>query len=212
MNSFKAPVILLANGPFPRHSCPLDVLKSAGTVICTDGSANSLLRQKLVPHIIIGDMDSIDFPGDSFPGLIINTPDQEKTDLHKALDWCRKNNILKINILGATGDREDQTLTNIFLLLEYYDLDLTIITDYFTINISQGERTFSSFKKQIVSLFPLEPMESISTSGLAYALEKETLEHHSQGISNISKGSTFLIKSSHKLLIFRSHSEHINAH
>ena len=39
--SFKSPVVILANGAFPISKIPLDQLKSAGTVICTDGSANN---------------------------------------------------------------------------------------------------------------------------------------------------------------------------
>ncbi|MEE8437786.1 MAG: thiamine diphosphokinase [Candidatus Neomarinimicrobiota bacterium] len=205
MNSFKLPIVLLVNGSFPSHSRPLNVLKSAGTVICTDGSANRLLKLGLIPHIIIGDLDSLDFPLESFKGLIIPVPDQEKTDLEKALDWCLKNNILKLVILGATGNRDDQGLVNLFLLAEYLELDITLITDYFTINALRGERTFSSFKDQIVSLIPVQHIDSITTSGLSFPLQNESLKQTSRGISNRSLGSSFNIKSSHKLWIFRSH-------
>ena len=58
--SFKSPVVILANGAFPISKIPLDQLKSAGTVICTDGSANNLSTLGLTPHVIIGDLDSID--------------------------------------------------------------------------------------------------------------------------------------------------------
>ena len=58
-NLFKQPVVILANGEFPNHKTPLDILSSAGTVICTDGSANYLESLNLKPHIIIGDLDSL---------------------------------------------------------------------------------------------------------------------------------------------------------
>ncbi|MEE8334813.1 MAG: thiamine diphosphokinase [Candidatus Neomarinimicrobiota bacterium] len=208
MNSFRLPIVLLVNGSFPSHSRPLNVLKSAGTVICTDGSANRLIKQGLIPHVIIGDLDSLDFPLESFKGLVIPVPDQGKTDLEKALDWCLKNNILKLFILGATGNRDDHGLANLFLAAEYLELDITIITDFFTINAMLGEKTFSSFKAQTVSLVPVQPIDSITTSGLSFPLLNESLKQTGRGISNRSLGSTFKIKSSHKLWIFRSHAPH----
>ncbi|MFQ6606323.1 MAG: hypothetical protein ACE5DP_01520, partial [Fidelibacterota bacterium] len=55
---FKPPYVLLANGPFPTHSTPLNILENAGTVICTDGSGDKLLRWGRAPTILIGDQDS----------------------------------------------------------------------------------------------------------------------------------------------------------
>ena len=42
--SFKLPVVILANGSFPTHHIPIEQLKMAGTVICTDGAANYLSK------------------------------------------------------------------------------------------------------------------------------------------------------------------------
>lgn len=81
-NSFKSPIIILANGAFPTHLIPLEILEDAGTVICTDGSANTLDTLNLVPHVIIGDLDSID-PDYEFHGLEIHDPNQDNTDLEK---------------------------------------------------------------------------------------------------------------------------------
>ena len=52
--SFKLPVVILANGSFPTHHIPIEQLKAAGTVICTDGAANYLSKLNLIPHVIIG--------------------------------------------------------------------------------------------------------------------------------------------------------------
>ena len=51
--SFKLPVVILANGSFPTHHIPIEQLKAAGTVICTDGAANYLSKLNLIPHVII---------------------------------------------------------------------------------------------------------------------------------------------------------------
>ena len=90
--SFKFPVVILANGSFPSNPLPLQQLESAGTVICTDGAVNSLAQLKLIPHVIIGDMDSID-PRYEFNGIKIQDKNPENSDLEKALDWVEMNDI-----------------------------------------------------------------------------------------------------------------------
>ena len=78
--SFKFPLVILANGSFPSTPRPLQQLESAGTVICTDGAVNSLAQLKLIPHVIIGDMDSID-PRYEFNGIKIQDKNPENSDL-----------------------------------------------------------------------------------------------------------------------------------
>ena len=41
---FSKPFIILANGQYPSHPAALNKLQTAGTIICTDGSANKLLE------------------------------------------------------------------------------------------------------------------------------------------------------------------------
>ena len=56
----KEPVIVLANGKYPKHPLPLKKLISAGCIICCDGAVNKLDKKGFSPTIIIGDLDSID--------------------------------------------------------------------------------------------------------------------------------------------------------
>ncbi len=104
---FQPPIVILANGLFPSHTYPLQILDEAGTVICTDGSADSLLNLGHTPHIIIGDQDSTSLNKNEFRGLWIATPDQNKTDLQKTLEWCFVNDLHDVVVLGAMGKRED---------------------------------------------------------------------------------------------------------
>ena len=90
--SFQPPIVVLANGRFPSHTIPLQILDEAGTVICTDGSADTLLQFERTPHIIIGDFDSTRLNKNEFPGLWIETPNQNKTDLQKntGMVFCQR--------------------------------------------------------------------------------------------------------------------------
>ena len=53
------PVVVLANGEFPKHDIPLHELDVAGSIICCDGAVNKLAEKGMEPTHIIGDMDSI---------------------------------------------------------------------------------------------------------------------------------------------------------
>ena len=52
--------VILADGEFPVHPYPLQLLKEARILICCDGAAKKAIDNNLVPTYIIGDMDSLD--------------------------------------------------------------------------------------------------------------------------------------------------------
>ena len=203
---YNKPFIILANGQYPSHPTALNKLHAAGTIICTDGSANKLLENGLTPNVIIGDMDSITVGQNSFKGLYVKIFDQDNTDLDKAFEWCKLNNISPLTVLGTSQLREDHTIGNLILLANYSDeLDINFVTDYFTITCHHGKRSFTSFKKQLVSILPVEDIQSITTEGLEFPLIDEPFPLSSRGISNRANGHQFIITSSRKIWVFRSH-------
>jgi thiamine pyrophosphokinase len=205
---FNKPFIILANGQYPSHPAALNKLHTGGTIICTDGSANKLLENGLTPNVIIGDMDSTTVGQDSFKGLFVKISDQDNTDLDKALEWCKVNSLSPLTVLGTSQLREDHSIGNLMLLANYSEeLDINFVTDYFTITCHHGKRSFTSFKQQLVSLLPVEDIKSITTEGLEFPLIDELFPLSSRGISNRATGHQFIISSSGKIWVFRSHSE-----
>ena len=205
---FNKPFIILANGQYPSHPAALNKLHTAGTIICTDGSANKLLENGLTPNVIIGDMDSTTVGKDSFKGLYVKISDQDNTDLDKALEWCKVNSLSPLTVLGTSQLREDHSIGNLMLLANYSEeLNINFVTDYFTITCHHGKRSFTSFKQQLVSLLPVEDIKSITTEGLEFPLIDELFPLSSRGISNRATGHQFIISSSGKIWVFRSHSE-----
>ena len=205
-NSFKTPIVILANGSFPSHDEPLNLLLSAGTLICTDGSANNLKDFQLEPHIIIGDLDSIQ-DQNTLKGLVIHDANQHNTDLEKAIEWAIMNSIEELIIIGATGLREDMTYSNISMLYNFFKkIDLKIISDQFTIECIAGENVFNSFKGQRVSLFTQNTNCIITTKKLKYSINGQ-IEPSLNLISNESVDDQFIISSSRPIILFRSHKE-----
>ena len=196
--------VILANGIFPKHDMCLDILRNAKILICTDGSANQLNSLPIKPTYIIGDLDSID-KCKTFNSKIIHDKSQDNTDLEKAIEWIYSEGYRDVIILGATGLREDMSLINQFLIFKYFKkINITIVTDHFTISCIKGEKEIDSFENQLVSLIP-ENRAIVSSKGLKFELEKANISIDGKTISNKSKKNKFKITSSEKLLVFQSH-------
>ena len=205
-NQFKAPFVLLVNGEFPTHPVPLRFLNSAETIICTDGSADKLLAHGRTPYVIIGDMDSTKLKKDDFKGVWISSPNQNKTDLQKTLDWCIVNNLNDMFILGAMGKREDHSLGNLHVLAEFSrKLKMKFVTNQAVIYSFQGKRTFSSLKGQQISIVAIENVKSISTVGLKYELNNEPFPPACNGISNEAESDEFTIETAEPIWLFINH-------
>ena len=73
--------VILANGEYPVHPLPLQVLADAKYVVCCDGAANEYISRGHTPDIIIGDGDSL-LPEykKRFSSIIHQIPDQETND------------------------------------------------------------------------------------------------------------------------------------
>ena len=123
--------IILADGSFPVHDIPLQYLREAERIICCDGSSDQLIKAGFVPEAIVGDLDSVSPEiKEKFSGKLFPDPDQETNDLTKAVRWCTERNYKDLVILGATGKREDHTIGNISLLIEYArEAEVMMVTD-----------------------------------------------------------------------------------
>ncbi len=204
--SFPNPVVILVNGEFPSHSLSIQKLNNAGTIICTDGSADKLLAHERTPDVIIGDMDSTKLNKDDFKGVWSIAPDQNKTDLQKTLDWCIVNDLKDVTVLGATGKREDHSLGNLHLLAEFSKkLKMNFFSDHAIIYSFKGKRTFSSLKGQQISIVSIEQVHSISTVGLKYELNSEPLPPSCSGISNEAISDKFTIETTEPIWLFINH-------
>ena len=102
MNKLKSPLLIVANGEFPSHSIPLEILTKANSIIACDGAADILLDRGYIPDIIIGDLDSIsDDNKHKYKDNVIEIQDQSQNDFRKALNYARERNIFDISIIGA---------------------------------------------------------------------------------------------------------------
>ena len=167
-------VVILANGLFPAAQEGLDHLRSADLLICCDGAADKLIAEGMVPHVIVGDMDSVsDEVREQYKSIMIQSDDQENNDLTKAVHYCIERAYTSVSILGATGMREDHTLGNISLMLEYYPrIEVQIISDYGVFSLVHSGEQHPSFVGEKISIFSIDSKVRVSSTGLKYPLDK----------------------------------------
>ena len=144
-------VVIICDGRFPKSDYPRYLVRSADFIICCDGALRKFLRaseaifgEKRLPDVVVGDMDSLSPTlRKKHSDIIVQIDEQEHNDQTKAFRWALENieGISHIYILGATGEREDHTIGNISLLMEYartYDLEdmginVEMVSDHATI-------------------------------------------------------------------------------
>jgi len=202
--------ILLANGKFPEHRIPLDIIIGSKNIICLDGAVNNLVKYNLEPLMIIGDLDSINSDlKEKYSEMIVEVHDQSKNDLVKGLDWLDVREYSEVTILGATGMREDHSIANIFIILEKkYQMDIKIITDYGIFQIIKGRKSINSFKGQPVSIFTIKKDVKITTSNLKYNLNRDSLTTLFSGTLNESISNCFNIEVDRgSILLYTAHSK-----
>ena len=122
-----ATAVIVGNGQFPKKEYPLYLLESADYVICCDGAIDTYLRHfrgrnLRRPDVVIGDMDSLSKKtAERFRDIAVKIDEQETNDQSKAFHYILEHfpDVDTIHILGATGKREDHTIGNLSLLMEY---------------------------------------------------------------------------------------------
>lgn len=205
-NLFTNPVVILANGHFPSHPIAMDYLENNKIIICTDGAADKLLDYGMKPDFIIGDFDSTKIKESERSRKWIESPNQNKTDLEKAFDWCIKNNFNEILLLGAGGEREDHLLGNLYTLANYYDkVECEMITNYARIICVKGKNYIQSVANQDISIIATEKIDSITLDGLQYTMKNQTLNPSARAICNKTIANEFYIESTGKALVLLNH-------
>ena len=202
MLKINKPLVIVANGEFPKNFIGLNILKKAKFIICCDGAADKLLKNGYTPNLIIGDFDSIsEINYTEYRGITLKVLDQSKNDLRKAIDFSIKNNINELSIIGASGFREDHLIGNIFSLYKYPNTKIKIFTDTGTFQLINKSQKIKSFKGQQVSFFLEDKTIKITSSNLKYNFNKSTLNNLFSGTLNESKENYFNLEISHGTLL-----------
>lgn len=198
----KVDAIILANGDYPFADVPVQLLKEAPYVVCCDGGANEYIEKGYTPDIIIGDGDSLSETNRlKYADLIYHNPDQETNDQTKAVQYLLSKGKRKIAIVGATGKREDHTIGNVSLLMEYMRMGAEVrsYTDYGVFVPCKDTCVFECRPGQQVSIFNFTA-KGLKSKGLAYPIYDFTSWW--QGTLNRCTDASFTIEAEGEYLVF----------
>ena len=197
--------VIVAGGEFPTAPQPMEVLQSAQFVVCCDGAADSYIATGRVPDSIVGDGDSISAVNrEKYAHLLHIVTEQESNDQTKAVRHLMERGMRRIAIVGATGKREDHTIGNISLLIEYArtGCDVRSFTDHGVFIPCNGTTTHKCRKGQQVSIFSITARD-LSAEGLLYPIYD--FNNWWQGTLNECTGEEFTINANGEYLLFMNY-------
>jgi thiamine pyrophosphokinase len=209
-------VVIICDGAFPKTEYPRYLIRTADFIICCDGALRKFIRnsktifgEDRLPDKVVGDMDSLSASlRNKYADIIIQIDEQEHNDQTKAFRWALENleGISTITIIGATGQREDHTIGNISLLMEYartYDLEsmeiqLQMITDHGVIFPITDTLEFDCGIGRQVSIFSPDNSLRIKSTGLAWKTDDVVFDNWWKATLNRATQDRVRLEFSHK--------------
>ncbi|MGD8397852.1 MAG: thiamine diphosphokinase [Anaerolineae bacterium] len=190
--------IIVAAGDSPGDEEWARWMQRGDLIVAADGGAARILSQGLVPHIVIGDMDSLPDSArsklDDGVEIVEHPRAKDETDLELALTYAAQRGVQEIVVLGALGGRLDHTLSNVLLLAlpKLESITVRIVQGAEEAILVRGgeEISLQGSKGDVVSLLPWGgDARGVTTDGLAWPLERVTLHFaFSRGVSNVMTG------------------------
>ncbi len=191
--------VLVACAPL-RWNARLAVLAgSAKPLFAADGGANHLARLGLRPSAVIGDLDSITDSVRSWLGeeRIVLRPDQDRTDLDKALEYAFDEIGLDcLTVLAALGGRHDHDLVNLGLLARRGMGDRLVFegADHRLVAIT-GEAILTSEAGERWSIWTFDPAVRVTIAGVRWPVEDAALDAGNRpSISNEATSDAVILR------------------
>lgn len=209
-------IVIICDGSFPRTEYPRYLIRTADFIICCDGALKKFIRNskaifgtERLPDRVIGDMDSLpESLRKKYSDIIVKIEEQEHNDQTKAFRWAMENleGMESITILGATGQREDHTIGNISLLMEYarmYDLEragiqVQMITDHATVVAVTDTVEMDCGEGRQISIFSPDNTLKIKSEGLRWKTDDVVFDNWWKATLNRAVQDNIRLEFSHR--------------
>lgn len=167
--------------------------RAADLVVAADGGSAHLARWGIAPHVVVGDLDSLEPGTGPFPGARVERwpREKDKSDTELAVERAVAGGADEIVILGALGGpRADHAIANTLLLAleRRAGVDVRVVRGALSIRLVRGGQraALTGNDGDLVTLLAVGgDARDVRTEGLRYALAGETLRlGSSRGLSN----------------------------
>ena len=210
-----ATAVIVGNGQFPKKEYPLYLLESADYVVCCDGALDTYLRHfsgrnLRRPDVVVGDMDSLSKKtAERFRDIAVKIDEQETNDQSKAFHYILEHfpDVDTIHILGATGKREDHTIGNLSLLMEYAremrrlncgrTVFVDIVSDWSTAFAITDSCTLDVGEGRSVSIICPDNSLNIKSEGLVWPTDNVVFDNLWQATLNRASADRISLTFSH---------------
>ncbi len=186
--------VVFANGAVPQPVLAEALLRPDDLLISADGGSRHLFALGMRPHLLVGDLDSIDqellreWRGEGTE-ILQFPPEKDATDLELALLEATRRACAEILIIGGLGGRLDHTLANLYLMLDERFRGRSLRMDDGVVEAFwiEGSAEIRGRPGDLVTLLALTgDARGIKTGGLQYALQGDTVYMtSSRGVSNV---------------------------
>ena len=186
--------VIFVNGQFHDAEIARKRLRRDDYIIAVNGGTHHALSIDVIPHAIIGDLDSLDFQEETMiraaSARILRFPSRkDDTDLELALRHAVEQQADSILLFAALGGRLDQTLGNVMLLTLpcLQGVDARILDGAQTAFLIRDRAAIHGRPGDTVSILPIAgDAVGVSNEGLEWPLRSETLPSGTtRGISNV---------------------------
>lgn len=132
---------------------------------------------------VIGDLDSLTPENrKNFAEKIVFTPDQNKTDFHKSLEFLMEKGVTEVLIFGANGGELDHSFGNFTTAFYFKDkLKLTFQDRWSSYYFAEKTELLSGVKGRLISLYPFPECRGLHSEGLQWELKN----HHFSTVGQI---------------------------
>ena len=186
--------IIFANGDASDPEIVRYWVAQADLIIAADGGTRHALSVGVLPHVMIGDLDSLDEADraqldQSGVPLIVYPTHKDYTDLELALRYALERAATEIVIFSALGGRWDQSLANLMLLTlpELAHVSARIVDHGLSIGVIRDRAEIAGRVGDTLSLLALKgDAQGVTIEGCEYPLNEATLSLGATlGISNV---------------------------
>jgi thiamine pyrophosphokinase len=205
-------ILIFANGELPNLEAARGLLRADDFILCADGGTRHALALGIIPHVIIGDLDSMPQDFQPFPEtqVIRFSADKNEIDLELAIQHALSMHPTQILIIAALGGRFDQALGNLSLITDsrLSTFDIRLHDGVEEIFLCRDQATVTGGSGDIVSLIPWGgEVTGVLTENLKWPLKDETLyPYKTRGISNemLGEEASISIRSGLLLIVHRT--------
>ncbi len=166
--------VVMGAGEIRDYEAVSALLEPDAFVICADGGLKHCPKMNLRPHLLVGDLDSLETSPPAGLELVALSPDKNYTDSYHGAEEARQRGYRRLLLTGMLGGRLDHTLANLGLLAHLVkqgsDALLTDGVCHAHALMGKGELLLPRRPGCYFSLLALAPCRGITILGGKYPL------------------------------------------